>query len=115
MISGSHGLPVEGQYITYTCPRGFALTGPNISVCTGNGRWEPDPGQVDCIGDYLLLISTIQNVIMIIIMHTADYEIPLVNSTVTTLHLGIYCTHKHGIQNLKILGLSLYLVRMAAM
>jgi hypothetical protein len=25
-------------------------TGPYASVCTGNGEWEPDPGQVACIG-----------------------------------------------------------------
>ena len=43
---------VEGQFITYTCPSGFVLTGPRVSVCTGNGEWEPDPGQLDCIGDY---------------------------------------------------------------
>ena len=48
--SGSHPL-IEGKHITYTCPPGFVLTGPNASVCTGNGEWEPDPGQVDCLGD----------------------------------------------------------------
>ena len=42
---------MEGQFITYTCPPGFVLSGPNVSECTENGRWEPDPGQVDCIGD----------------------------------------------------------------
>ena len=46
----SHPL-MKGKHITYTCPPGFVLTGPNASVCTGNGEWEPDPGQVDCLGD----------------------------------------------------------------
>ena len=46
---------IEGQSITYTCPTGFILTGSNMSVCTGNREWEPDPGQVDCIGDHLNL------------------------------------------------------------
>ena len=46
----SHPL-IEGQFITYTCPPGFTLTGPNISLCTGNENWEPDPGRVDCIGE----------------------------------------------------------------
>ena len=51
--AGSQEIPHrEGQFITYVCPPGFILTGPNASECTGNGRWEPDPGQVDCIGDY---------------------------------------------------------------
>ena len=48
VVSGSYR---EGKFITYTCPPGFILTGPNASVCTGNGEWEPDPGRVDCIGD----------------------------------------------------------------
>ena len=42
---------IEGQFITYTCPPGFELTGPNASVCMRNGEWEPDPREVDCIGD----------------------------------------------------------------
>jgi hypothetical protein len=41
----------EGQFITYTCPHGFVLTGPNASGCTGNGEWEPDTREADCIGD----------------------------------------------------------------
>jgi hypothetical protein len=41
----------EGQFIIYTCPPGFVLTGPNASVCTENGEWEPDPRELDCIGD----------------------------------------------------------------
>ena len=47
---GPDNPPIEGQFITYTCPPGFMLTGLNVSVCTGNGEWEPDPGEVDCIG-----------------------------------------------------------------
>ena len=43
---------VEGQFITYTCPSGFILTGPNASECMRNREWEPDPGEVDCIGNY---------------------------------------------------------------
>ena len=52
VVSGSQDSPYrEGQFITYTCPTGFVWTGPNASECTGNGRWEPDPGEVACIGD----------------------------------------------------------------
>ena len=53
VVSGSqdsHPL-TEGQFITYTCSPGFTLTGPNMSVCTGNREWEPDPGEADCIGE----------------------------------------------------------------
>ena len=55
VVVGSQDSPlIEGQFITYTCPPGFILTGPNMSVCTGNRELEPDPGEVDCIGNYLL-------------------------------------------------------------
>ena len=55
LISGSQDSPpIEGQFITYTCPPGFILTGPNMSTCMGNREWEPDPAEVDCIGNYQL-------------------------------------------------------------
>ena len=54
MESDKSRFPLEGQSITYTCPNGYILTGPNASVCMGNGEWEPDPGQVECIGEYLM-------------------------------------------------------------
>ena len=50
--SGAQDNPhIEGQSITYACPPRFVLTGPNTSLCTGNGEWEPDPGNVNCVGD----------------------------------------------------------------
>ena len=50
VVSGSQDSPpIEGQFITYTCPTGFILSGPNVSVCMGNREWEPDPGEEDCI------------------------------------------------------------------
>ena len=36
---------LEGQSITYTCP-----PASNSSTCMGDGKWEPDPGEVECIG-----------------------------------------------------------------
>ena len=52
MVTGSQESPHrEGQFITYTCPPGFILNGSNASVCTENGEWEPDPGELDCTGD----------------------------------------------------------------
>ena len=44
---------VEGGNVTFTCPSGLVLTGPNTSTCMGNGEWEPDlhTGQLSCKGD----------------------------------------------------------------
>ena len=44
---------LEGQNITFTCAPGQTLNGSNLSICIGNGIWEPDPGEVACIGEQL--------------------------------------------------------------
>ena len=41
---------LEGQTVTFSCALGQTLNGSNQSTCMGNGRWEPDPGDVECIG-----------------------------------------------------------------
>ena len=56
MLTGSDSPPIEGQIITYTCPPGFVLNGPNASVCMRNGKLKPDPGEVECIGDCFLFM-----------------------------------------------------------
>ena len=66
VVSGSqdsHPL-IEGQFITYTCPPGFILTGPNMSICMGNREWEPDPGQVDCIGNEYTDFQSLHRIIL---------------------------------------------------
>ena len=40
---------MRGSTITFTCSPGFVLTGSNTSICMGNGEWEPDPREVECI------------------------------------------------------------------
>ena len=39
-----------GENITFICPIGSTLNGPNSSTCMGNGEWEPDPREVECTG-----------------------------------------------------------------
>ena len=39
---------LEGENITFTCPTGAILTGPNMSTCVENEEWEPDPREVEC-------------------------------------------------------------------
>ena len=41
---------LEGQTIMFICPHGQMLNGSNSSTCMGYGEWEPDPGEVECIG-----------------------------------------------------------------
>lgn len=38
-----------GDVITYTCKRGFKLTGPSKVTCSGIGKWKPwDKGTPSC-------------------------------------------------------------------
>jgi hypothetical protein len=47
-------LEVEGVSITFACSPGLMLSGPNASTCMGNGKWEPDPRDVECESKLLL-------------------------------------------------------------
>ena len=38
-----------GAYVTLVCTSGLTLMGPNTSTCMGNGEWEPDPRDAECI------------------------------------------------------------------
>ena len=42
---------LEGYNITFTCPPGLVLTGPNATMCMGDGEWEPDPRLAKCKGE----------------------------------------------------------------
>ena len=33
-------IPLEGTNITFSCPPGSVLSGPNLATCAENGRWE---------------------------------------------------------------------------
>ena len=48
IIVGYEDPALEGENITFTCPTGAILTGPNSSTCVENGEWEPDPREVEC-------------------------------------------------------------------
>ena len=41
-------IPVEGSIVTFSCPPGFELIGPDTATCTENGKWEPDPSVLIC-------------------------------------------------------------------
>ena len=50
-IVGYNDRALEGDHITFTCPSGLVLNGSNSSMCVGNGEWEPDPREVNCISE----------------------------------------------------------------
>ena len=39
-----------GTNTTFSCLPGLAFSGPTKSTCMGNGEWEPDPRDAECIG-----------------------------------------------------------------
>ena len=47
--------PLEGSNVTFSCPPAFVLVGANSSTCSNEGQWEPDPKEVSCKGNFLLL------------------------------------------------------------
>ena len=40
----------EGNTITFNCPPGLELIGPDSATCNWNGEWEPDLMEAKCIG-----------------------------------------------------------------
>ena len=49
-IEGYEDPALEGENITFICPPGSMLSGPNSSTCMRNGEWEPHPKDVACTG-----------------------------------------------------------------
>ena len=50
-IVGYNDQMLEGDHITFICLSGLVLNGSNSSMCVGNGEWEPDPREVNCISE----------------------------------------------------------------
>ena len=52
-ITGYHNPALEGATLTFSCPPGKTLIGPNITTCMENGEWEPNVGivEVKCAGE----------------------------------------------------------------
>ena len=49
---------VEGSEVTFDCSSGLVMSGPNSSTCMENGRWEPDPREVECKSEsYVSIIN----------------------------------------------------------
>ena len=39
---------IEGSTVSFSCPPGFELIGPNSVTCTENGEWVPEPTGIMC-------------------------------------------------------------------
>ena len=53
IVEGYEDQSLEGENIMFSCPSGLVMIGPNTATCIGNGEWEPDPREVNCIGTYI--------------------------------------------------------------
>ena len=47
-VEGYDGMALEGSTLSFSCPPGLVITGPNSATCTGNGEWEPAPRGIMC-------------------------------------------------------------------
>ena len=47
-IEGYNGIPIEDSTITFSCPPGLSLIGPNVATCTETGQWDPDISGLLC-------------------------------------------------------------------
>ena len=50
IVEGYEDPALEGENIIFRCRDGLTMIGPNLATCMGNGEWEPDPKEVNCIG-----------------------------------------------------------------
>ena len=53
MVVGYRDPAREGTNLSFSCLSGTMLAGPNVSTCTEEGQWEPDPREVVCKGEII--------------------------------------------------------------
>ena len=49
-----NNLSVNGAMVTFSCPPGLTLNGPESVMCTHTGQWEPALSEVNCDIDDIL-------------------------------------------------------------
>ena len=70
--------------VSFSCPPGFILTGPDSVTCSGSGEWEPDLRGIMCINpesQYTKKIMIITNPIP----HTDSHTFPYHTESITRL------------------------------
>ena len=58
VVMGYEDPALEGENITFTCPTGAILAGPNSATCAQNGEWEPDPREMEYMHECQLVTTT---------------------------------------------------------
>ena len=46
-----NNLAVNGAMVTFSCPPGLILNGPDSVMCTHTGQWEPALSEINCSKD----------------------------------------------------------------
>ena len=52
-IMGYHDPALEGATLSFSCPPGKILAGPNVTTCMDNGEWESRQRveEIKCLGE----------------------------------------------------------------
>ena len=50
-------IPLEGSVINIACYYDYVLQGTNLSMCTHEGLWVPDPNIAICRGEHAVVTS----------------------------------------------------------
>ena len=48
IVMGYHNLSVTGTVVTFSCPPGLMLNGPESVLYTHTGQWEPALSELNC-------------------------------------------------------------------
>ena len=57
IVHGYENPAPEGHVVNFSCPFGQILTGSNMSTCTNDREWEPDPKEMSCDSNITTIIS----------------------------------------------------------
>lgn len=80
---------LEGSNITFSCPPGIVLTGPNKTMSMNIEQWEPDLSRVKCEGEYNTIFDISYGMFTSDSMSKAVFDsvvLPL-QATLFTLHI----------------------------
>ena len=95
---------LEGYTVNFSCSfSGEVVAGPNMSTCTRDGEWEPDPKEISCDNNVMttiipnsqqfqimsILVGSLLGIILLLIMVTTIIVAFLVKGRIK----GLCITH----------------------